>query len=182
MEQRNWTQAERCAADALKLRPGWSASLRLLGRARCGAGHFEAGVQCLHEALRQEPACVEGWRELAELLQAHGRTSDALSAYVHATTLAPEHVETAMVLADCAETVGHSALAREAIDDAGVGARVAVVAFDDRASVAAEPGGAGEARAALETIRPSYGATRYAAAISKAAELASGGPARVIVR
>ena len=118
LEQRNWTQAERCAADALKLRPGWSASLRLLGRARCGAGHFEAGVQCLHEALRQEPVCVEGWRELAELLQAHGRTSDALSAYVHATTLAPEHVETWMVLADCAETVGHFALAREAMERA----------------------------------------------------------------
>lgn len=72
-------------------------------------------------------------------------------------------------------------LARAAIDDAGVGARVAVIAFDDRASVVAEPGSAGEAREALDRIRPSYGATRYAAAISKAAELASGGSARLIV-
>ncbi|HEY0874646.1 MAG TPA: BatA and WFA domain-containing protein [Vicinamibacterales bacterium] len=72
-------------------------------------------------------------------------------------------------------------LARAAIDDAGVGARVAVLAFDDRASVVAEPGGAGEARNALEGLGPSYGATRYAAAISRAAELAAGGPARLIV-
>jgi hypothetical protein len=72
-------------------------------------------------------------------------------------------------------------LARAAVDEAGVGERIALVAFDDRASVVAEPGGASEARAALDTIRPGYGATRYAAAISKGAELASGGAARLIV-
>lgn len=73
------------------------------------------------------------------------------------------------------------ALARQAVDDAGMSARVALIAFDDRASVLAEPGGAGDARAALEKVQPSYGATRYAAAIAKAAELSGGGPARLIV-
>jgi len=73
------------------------------------------------------------------------------------------------------------ALARTAIEEAGVGARVALVAFDDRASVIAEPGGSAEALAALRELEPSYGATRYAAAIAKGAELASGGAARLIV-
>src|SRR5262245_41621380 len=56
-------------------------------------------------------------------------------------------------------------LARAAIDEAAVGERVALVAFDDRAEVVAQPaggvGGASEARAALTEIAPGSGATRY---------------------
>src|SRR5207253_10336112 len=51
------------------------------------------------------------------------------------------------------------------------GDRLAVVAFDDRADVLASPGSAQDARAAIDEIRPGYGATRYAAAFDKAAEL-----------
>ncbi len=72
-------------------------------------------------------------------------------------------------------------MAREAIDGAGRGARIAVVAFDDRADVLAAPGSAGQARAALAGLRPSFGATRYAPMLMRAAELAELGPARVIV-
>jgi hypothetical protein len=72
-------------------------------------------------------------------------------------------------------------LARAAIDEASLGERVALVAFDDRASVIAEPGGQAEARAALARIQPGHGATRYSAAISKGAELASSGAARLIM-
>jgi len=62
------------------------------------------------------------------------------------------------------------ALAREAIDQAR-GDRVAVIAFDDRAEVVAPPGTAAGARAALAALTPGFGATRYAAALDKAAEL-----------
>ena len=51
------------------------------------------------------------------------------------------------------------------------GDRVAVVAFDDRADVVAAPGTAADARAAIAAIEPGFGATRYAAAFDKAAEL-----------
>jgi len=61
-------------------------------------------------------------------------------------------------------------LAREAIDQAR-GDRVSLVAFDDRAAVVAPPGSSGEARAAVATVAPGFGATRYAAAFDKAAEL-----------
>jgi hypothetical protein len=71
--------------------------------------------------------------------------------------------------------------ARTAIDEAAFGERIAVIAFDDRASVIAEPGGAGEARAAVASMQPGNGATRYAPVLSKATELATGGAARVIV-
>src|SRR5688572_11983910 len=72
-------------------------------------------------------------------------------------------------------------LARAAIGDAGFAEPVAVIAFDERADVIALPGGPGDARTALATIRPGYGATRYASAIAKASELASGGPARLVI-
>ena len=63
------------------------------------------------------------------------------------------------------------ALAREAADAVQRGDRVAVVAFDDRADVIAPPGPLADARAAISGIEPGYGATRYAAAFDKAAEL-----------
>jgi hypothetical protein len=72
-------------------------------------------------------------------------------------------------------------LARAAIDDAGAAARVAIIAFDDRAAVIAGPSGAGDARAALNDFRPGFGATRYAPMLMKAAEVAEGGAATLTV-
>lgn len=72
-------------------------------------------------------------------------------------------------------------LARAALEEAGFGERVALIAFDDRAEVLAQPGSAAEARAALGTLRPGNGSTRFASAIAKASELATGGEARLIV-
>ena len=72
-------------------------------------------------------------------------------------------------------------LAREAIDGAA-GDRIAVIGFDDRADVLAAPGPASDARAAAAAIQPGVGATRYAAALDKAAELLANEPAgRVVV-
>ena len=68
------------------------------------------------------------------------------------------------------------ALARDAIDGAA-GDRIAVLAFDDRADVLAAPGGASDARAAVASIQTGFGATRYAAAMDKAAELLRDEPA-----
>lgn len=61
-------------------------------------------------------------------------------------------------------------LARQAIDEAR-GDRVVVLAFDDRADVVSASGEPGDARAAVAAIEPAFGATRYAAALDKAAEL-----------
>jgi aerotolerance regulator-like protein/VWA domain-containing protein len=72
-------------------------------------------------------------------------------------------------------------LAREAIDRAASGERIAVVAFDDRADVLAAPGGAAEARAALEGLAPSFGATRYGPVFQQALDLAAGARGRLVV-
>lgn len=72
-------------------------------------------------------------------------------------------------------------MARGAIDEAGFTERVAVIAFDDRADVIALPGGAADARAALSGLAPGNGGTRYAGVLEKASELASGGPARLVI-
>lgn len=72
-------------------------------------------------------------------------------------------------------------LANAAVDEAGFGERVALIAFDERAEVLAQPGAPADARAALGAVRPGHGSTRFAAAITKASELATGGEARLIV-
>lgn len=61
-------------------------------------------------------------------------------------------------------------LARQAIDEAR-GDRIAVVAFDERADVVSSTGAAADARAAVATIEPGFGATRYGSALDKAAQL-----------
>src|SRR5205085_6456007 len=64
------------------------------------------------------------------------------------------------------------ALAGDALNSAqAAGDRIALVAFDDRADVLSTAGAAADARAALATITPGAGATRYAALFDKAAEL-----------
>ena len=64
-------------------------------------------------------------------------------------------------------------LARAEIDRAAAG-RVALVAFDDHADVAAAPGLASDARAALAALRPGAGSTRYAPMFDRASELTGG--------
>jgi hypothetical protein len=72
-------------------------------------------------------------------------------------------------------------LARDAIEEAR-GDRIALVAFDDRADVMSAPGPATAARAALASLAPGAGGTRYAAVFDKAAELlADEANARLVV-
>jgi hypothetical protein len=72
-------------------------------------------------------------------------------------------------------------LAGRAIDDAPVGERIAVLAFDDHADTIAPPGSATAARTALQRVSAGFGATRYSDVFSKAAEIAAGDEARLIV-
>ena len=70
--------------------------------------------------------------------------------------------------------------ARAAIDAAGA-ARIAVVAFDERAELIAAPGSAADALRAVEALRPGFGATRYGPMVGRAAEVAEGDPGRLVV-
>lgn len=72
-------------------------------------------------------------------------------------------------------------LARAAIDETAFGERVAVIAFDDRAEVVAQPGAAADAKVATGALTPTSRATRFSSVITMASELASGGAARLIV-
>jgi hypothetical protein len=71
--------------------------------------------------------------------------------------------------------------ARAAIDEAGFQERVALIAFDERADVLAPPGTAAEARRALSGLSVGHAGTRYTTVLAKAADLASGGPARLLL-
>jgi hypothetical protein len=71
-------------------------------------------------------------------------------------------------------------LARAAVD-AAAGTRVAVIAFDTRAETMAEPGGAGEARAALARVRTGAGGTNYRALLDAVRDLAAGAPGRLVI-
>jgi aerotolerance regulator-like protein/VWA domain-containing protein len=73
------------------------------------------------------------------------------------------------------------ALARRAVNEAGADP-VAVIAFDQHADVVAPAGSAADARLAIDEIQPSFGATRYASAFDKAADLLPDrAPGRLIV-
>jgi len=72
-------------------------------------------------------------------------------------------------------------LARQAIDRASRGERVAVIAFDERADVLSQPGGASDARAALQGLSPGFGATRYSAAFAAAQNLAAGARGHLVI-
>jgi hypothetical protein len=72
-------------------------------------------------------------------------------------------------------------LAGQAIAEAGAGERVALIAFDDRADALAEPGAPASARAALATLKPGDGGTRYAAMLAKAAEISGLDVARLVI-
>jgi hypothetical protein len=72
-------------------------------------------------------------------------------------------------------------LARTAIDRAGAGERVAVIAFDERAELVGGPGTKADARRALEDLVPTYAATRYVPLVHKALEIAEGGPVTLVI-
>jgi von Willebrand factor type A domain len=73
-------------------------------------------------------------------------------------------------------------LALDAVNaDADRGDRIAVLAFDDRAEVVAVPGSAADARAAIQTLKPGFGATRYKPVFDKALELAAGAGGRLVI-
>ncbi len=72
-------------------------------------------------------------------------------------------------------------LARQEIDEAGTGERIAVIAFDDGADVIAGPGTATDARGALAALQAGFGGTRYAPLLVKATEVADGAAGRVVV-
>jgi hypothetical protein len=71
--------------------------------------------------------------------------------------------------------------ARTAIAAMGRTQRVAVIAFDDRATIVAAPGGPGEARAAVDALRPTYGGTRFAPVFERAVELSDRDQARLLI-
>ena len=72
-------------------------------------------------------------------------------------------------------------MARRAIEEASAGERVAVVAFDDHAETIAPPGPAAAARTSLAGVTPTFGGTRFAEVFSKAAEIAAGDEARLVL-
>ncbi len=73
------------------------------------------------------------------------------------------------------------AQARDAAGAAGAAQQVAVIAFDDRATVVAPPGGPGEARAAIDAVRIGYGATRFGPLFARVHELAGNHPAQLVI-
>ena len=72
-------------------------------------------------------------------------------------------------------------LARRAVDASRPGERVAILAFDDRTDTIAPPGSPAAARAALDGLEPGFGATRYAALLAKAADIAGPDGGRLVV-
>ncbi|HEX7086701.1 MAG TPA: VWA domain-containing protein [Vicinamibacterales bacterium] len=94
-----------------------------------------------------------------------------------------------IVMVDVSASMGDERRFAEALERAGdaigsapSGDEVAVMAFAARPEVVVEPtADRGAARAALERLRPSAAATRYRAALARAADLARTRPARLVM-
>ena len=73
-------------------------------------------------------------------------------------------------------------LGAAAVDAAPAGHRVAVVAFDDRATIVLDPtDDRASAVAAIESVTPTSGATRYGAALAAASGVPGAGSGRIVV-
>jgi hypothetical protein len=73
------------------------------------------------------------------------------------------------------------AMAQQAIHERNGTERVAVIAFDERADLVAPPGNASDALAALDTLAPGFGATRFGPLVERAAATAQGGGTIVLI-
>jgi hypothetical protein len=72
-------------------------------------------------------------------------------------------------------------LAREAAGSTAAGQQVAVIAFDDRATVVAAPGGPGAARGVIDDLKAGSGGTRFGPLFARAQELAGSSPAQLVI-
>ena len=90
-------------------------------------------------------------------------------------------VDTSFSMAAPGQFERAQALARDAVNAARADDRVGVVAFSDAADVIARPTDRGEALAAIDRLRPAFGATRYAPALTASAELVGGRSGRIVL-
>ena len=72
-------------------------------------------------------------------------------------------------------------LARNAAGEAAAGQQVAVIAFDDRATVVAAPGGPGAARSAIDGLTAGAGGTRFGPLFARVQELAANTTAQLVL-
>ncbi len=141
--------------------------------------------------LRQSPVERAHRRRLRDLLLLAARVAALLllaAAFARPYVQAARTDQFRVVAIDRSYSMGGAArfgraleLARQAVDEAGTGEQIAVIAFDDRADVVAAPGSAANARSALSGLTPGFGATRYRAAIEAARDVAAGASGRIVV-
>ncbi len=136
---------------------------------------------------RQERRRIQDW--LLLLLRALALALLALTfarPYVARTLPEPPPVVIAMdrsySMAPAATLAAARAAAVDVLDGVPAGTPVALVAFDDRATVLAEPTtDHGGVRALVAGLQPGFGSTRYGAALEAARGLLDGRPGRVVV-
>ncbi len=91
-------------------------------------------------------------------------------------------VDVSASMGDAVRFARAQALAQQAIDDAPTGNQVAVVQFAGRADVLVEPGpDRAAARAAVTRLQPSYGQTRYHAAMARGLDVLGTRPGRLVL-
>jgi hypothetical protein len=140
--------------------------------------------------LRRSPLEQTRRKRLRDLLLLVARVAALLllaAAFARPYFAAPAGVPLRIVALDRSFSMGApgrfqqaQALARDAATSGGA-AQVAVIAFDDRATVAAPPGGPGEARAAIDAQRAGFGGTQYAPLLARVHELAGDQQAQVVI-
>jgi tetratricopeptide (TPR) repeat protein len=104
--------------EAMRIRPDWGGSYRLLGSLRAAQGNAAEAERLFMEATAREPDDVQSWGDLGMLRLRRGAWGDARTALARAAALDPASATLAAALGVAAAHTGDQVAARAALETA----------------------------------------------------------------
>jgi tetratricopeptide (TPR) repeat protein len=120
IERQKWTEAGNLAREVLTFDAKSAGAYFILGCTAAASADHEKAVGLFGRATQLDSERIEYWRELARSLKRLNRTSDALAAWLHVSSMDPENVDDQFALAGAALDAKHGAIACEALEKVAV--------------------------------------------------------------
>ncbi|MCA8927386.1 MAG: tetratricopeptide repeat protein [Alphaproteobacteria bacterium] len=114
----DFATAERSCRAVLKTAPNHPGALHLLGQTGVRAGHAEAGIALLRQAVAAAPRYAEAWTSLGRALASREDLQEAEQAFARALAARPGHWPAVSGLAALLKTTGRLAEAQDRLRQA----------------------------------------------------------------